>query len=58
LKVHTGIAEALVEGSMTALIMLDLSAAFDVIDHATLLLLLKCLKISFGIKEKVLNWIK
>ena len=37
LKVHSDIAEALDEGSMTALIMLDLSAAFDVIDHPILL---------------------
>jgi len=37
LKVHSEIAEALDEGSMTALIMLDLSAAFDVIDHPILL---------------------
>ena len=33
LKVHSDIAEALDEGSMTALITLDLAAAFDVIDH-------------------------
>jgi len=37
LKVHSDIAEALDEGSMIALIMLDLSAAFDVIDHPILL---------------------
>jgi len=35
--VHSDIAEALDKGSMTALIMLDLSAAFDVIDHPILL---------------------
>ena len=33
---------------MTALIMLDLSAVFDAIDH---LILLKHLEISFGVKE-------
>jgi len=47
--VHSDIAEALHEGSMTALIMTDLSAAFDVIDHP---ILLKRLEFSFGIKEK------
>jgi len=40
---------------MTALIMLDLSAAFDVIDHP---ILLKRLEFSFGIKEKALSWVK
>ena len=34
LKVHSDIAEALDERSMTALIMLHLSPAFDVIDHS------------------------
>ena len=34
---HSDTAEALDEGTMTALIMLDLSAAFDVIDHPILL---------------------
>jgi hypothetical protein len=33
IKIHSDIAETLVEGSMTALIMLDLTATFDVIDH-------------------------
>ena len=37
LKVHSDTAEALDEGTMTALIMLDLSAAFDVIDYPILL---------------------
>ena len=32
-KVHSNIAEALDGGSMTALIMVDLFAAFGVIDH-------------------------
>jgi len=52
--VHSDIAEALDEGSMTALIMLDLSAAFDIIDHP---ILLKHLEFSFGIKEKALTWV-
>jgi len=48
-KVQSDLAEALDEGSMTGLIMLDLSADFDVIDHP---LLLQRLEFSFGIKEK------
>ena len=52
LKVHSDIAEALDEGSMTALFMLDLSAGFDVIDHP---IPQKCFKFSFGIKEKYLT---
>jgi hypothetical protein len=53
--VHSDIAEALGEGSMTALIMLDLSVAFDLIDHP---ILLKCSEFFFGIKEKALTWVK
>ena len=49
LKAHSDIAEALSEGSMTALIILDLSAAFDVIDHP---ILLKGLECSFGNQGK------
>jgi len=49
LKAHSNIAEALHEALMTALIMLDLSAPFDVIDHP---ILLKRLEFSFGFKEK------
>ena len=33
---HSDTAGSLDEGSMTALVMLDLSAAFDVIDHLIL----------------------
>ena len=36
LKVHIDIVEVLDESSMTTLIMLDLSPAFDVIDHSIL----------------------
>ena len=49
------IAETLDKGSMAAVILLDLSAAFDVIDPA---ILSKCLKVSFSIKEKILSWMK
>jgi len=40
---------------MTALIMLDLSAAFNVINQPTLL---NHLEFSFDIKEKPLTWVK
>ena len=46
LKVYCDITEAFDEASITALIMLNLSAAFDVIDHP---ILLKYLEFSFGI---------
>ena len=49
------IGEALDEGSVPALIMLDLSAAFHVIDN---LILLKHLQFSFDIKENALNGVK
>jgi len=52
LKVHS---EALGERSMTALIMFDLSAAFDVIDHP---ILLKPLEFSFRINENALTRVK
>ena len=37
LKMYSDIAEGIDEGSMTALIMLNLTAAFDVTDHPVLL---------------------
>ena len=54
-KVHSDIPEAVDERSMTALIILDLSEAFDVIGHP---ILLKHLEFFFGIKENPLTWIK
>ena len=47
LKVHNDIAEVLDEGSMTILIMFDLSAAFHIIDH---LIMLKRLEFCFNEK--------
>ena len=55
LKVHSDVAEAIDEGSTTALIILDLSAAFDVTDHP---IVLRHLEFSFGIKEQALTWLK
>ena len=49
------IAETLDEGSMAALIMIDVSAAADVINHS---ILLKRLEFSLDIKEKASIWIK
>ena len=51
MKVPTEIAEALDQGPMSVLMMLDLSAAFDAIDH---LILLKRLDISLRFKETAL----
>ena len=52
---YSNTAKAFGEGSMTALIMLDFSAAFDLIDQ---LILLKRLAFFFGIKKKPLTWLK
>ena len=40
-------------GKPTALVLLDLSATFDTIDHSTLL---SCLSIWFGVGGSVLKW--
>ncbi|KAK3091754.1 hypothetical protein FSP39_022385 [Pinctada imbricata] len=55
LKVHHDITVALDSGSVAALVMLHLSAAFDVIDHQ---ILLNRLESSFGITGSALDWIK
>jgi hypothetical protein len=55
LKVQTDIIEALDSGSSVALIMLDLSAAFDTLDHETLL---QRLGHSQGITSGALDWLK
>ena len=48
-KVHLSLSR----GETTALVLLDLSAAFDTIDHSTLL---SCLRNWFGVDGSVLNW--
>ena len=54
LKVQNDILETLDKGSVTVLIMLDLSAAFDTIDHRTLLERFEHL---FGVTGQALEWI-
>jgi len=54
LKVQSNIAEALDSGSMVVLLMIDLSAAFDTLDHATLI---KRFEHSFGITGEALQWV-
>ena len=55
LRVHHDVVAALDSGSCVALVMLDLSAAFDVIDHS---ILINRLEIGFGITGSALEWIK
>ena len=54
LKVQNDISKALDAGYVNALVMLDLSAAFDTIDHQILLKRFEC---NFGIHGKALKWI-
>jgi hypothetical protein len=53
LNIKSNIEMSLAKGHPTALVMLDLSAAFDTIDHTTLL---DCLHSWFGFSGTVLNW--
>ena len=53
LKIKNDIHLNFAHGSATALVLLDLSAAFDTIEHA---LLLERLSDIFGLGESVLNW--
>ena len=55
LKVTTDILNSIDEGNVSVLALLDLSAAFDTIDHN---ILIKRLKITFGIDGTALEWIK
>ena len=55
LKIHNDIIDNMDNGKVTALTLLDLSAAFDTIDH---LILLQCLHIYFGISGPALRWFK
>ena len=53
LKVLSDILLALDSGDVGTLVMLDLSAAFDSVDHVTLL---KRLKTSYGLRGNVIQW--
>ena len=55
LNIHNGIICNMDNGKVTALRTLDLSAAFETLDHATLL---ERLHGHFGISSKVLQWFK
>lgn len=55
LRVHHDITSALEKGMCVVLLMLDLSAAFDVIDHT---ILINRLEFSFGITGAALSWIQ
>ena len=53
-KFTNDVQQILSENKAVILVQLDLSAAFDTVDHAVLLNLLKC---KFGIKGTVLKWL-
>ena len=55
LRVHHDITYALDNNACVILLMLDLSAAFDVIDHD---ILFDRLQYSFGISGSALSWIR
>ena len=55
LSIKNGIDLALARGEATAVVLLDQSAAFDTIDHGTLL---DCLSSWFGVGGIVLDWFK
>ena len=55
LKVRTDILNAIQNKEVTCIILLDLSAMFDTIDHH---LPLNCFNYRFGIEDKALQWIQ
>ena len=55
LKVLTDILYAADDGDLSVLALLDLSTAFDTVDHD---ILLTRLKVSFGIRGAALDWFR
>ena len=55
LKVQTDLLDALDRGSTAVLVLLDLSAAFDTLDHS---ILLQRLEKSFGVTSSALDWLR
>ena len=53
LRVHKDVLCALDEGRCVMLVLLDLSAAFDTVDHG---ILLSRLSESFGVQESAYTW--
>ena len=53
LRITNDILRSIDSGSVTIITMLDLSAAFDTIDHSTLL---NRLSVNFGISGTALTW--
>ena len=55
LKVKADLLHAIIHQGVVCLILLDLSSAFDTVDHC---MLLQRLHVCYGIKETALDWIK
>ena len=55
LKVHNDILKAVDNQQTVVLLLLDLSVAFDAVDHG---FLTHCLESRFGIKGKALQWFR
>jgi len=53
IEVLSDILVALDRGDLAALTLLDLSVAFDAVDHATMI---RRLQVSYGIHGRVLDW--
>ena len=54
-KVKSDILKSMDNQEVTGLILLDLSAAFDTVDHN---LLIQCLHTNFAIRNKALDWVE